>query len=119
MIGRPVLAAGLVLMQERASNALEPVLKMLAYAVAASLVWFAPALVILNNVSPLNAMAASVRAVARNWRVALVFAIAIVVDMWLTTFAPLLLRGLLVTPLVSALIVLSMYGAYRGIFDKS
>ncbi|WP_434112191.1 BPSS1780 family membrane protein [Paraburkholderia caffeinilytica] len=100
-------------------NALEPVLNLLAYAVAASLVWFAPALVVLNNVSPLNAMAASLRAVARNWRVASVFGIAIAVDVWLATFAPLLLRGLLVTPLVSALIVLSMYGGYRGIFTKS
>ncbi|MFM0190424.1 BPSS1780 family membrane protein [Paraburkholderia nemoris] len=100
-------------------NALEPVLNMLAYALAASLVWFAPALVVLNNVSPLNAMAASVRAVARNWRVASVFGIAIAVDVWLATFAPLILRGLLVTPLVCALIVLSMYGAYRGIFEKS
>ncbi|MFM0042920.1 BPSS1780 family membrane protein [Paraburkholderia sediminicola] len=100
-------------------NALEPVLDMLAYAVAASLVWFAPTLVVLNNVSPLSAMAASLRAVVRNWRVASVYGIVAAGDVLLANSAPLLLRGLVVMPLISALIVLSMYGGYRGIFEKS
>ncbi|MFM0208564.1 BPSS1780 family membrane protein [Paraburkholderia sediminicola] len=99
-------------------NALEPVLNMLAYAVAASLVWFAPALVVLNNVSPLNAMAASVRAVVRNWRVASMYGIVIAADTLLADSTSMLVRGLVVTPLVSALVVLSIYGAYRGIFGK-
>jgi hypothetical protein len=103
-------------------NALEPLVDFLAYAVAASLVWFAPTLVVLNNVSPLNAMAASLRAVVRNWRVASVYAIVIagviVGNALLANPAALLVRGLVVMPLVSALIVLSMYGGYRGIFEK-
>lgn len=88
-------------------------------AAAASLVWFAPTLVVLNNVSPLSAMAASLRAVVRNWRVASVYGIVIAGDALLANSTPLLVRGLVVMPLVSALIVLSMYGGYRGIFEKS
>ncbi|NPT53790.1 BPSS1780 family membrane protein [Paraburkholderia elongata] len=105
-----------------AGNALEPLFNFLAYALAASLVWFAPALVVLNNVSPLNAMAASLRAVVRNWRVASVFGVVaagvVVGNALLANSAALLVSGLMVMPLVSALIVLSMHGAYRDIFAK-
>ncbi|MFL9866139.1 BPSS1780 family membrane protein [Paraburkholderia fungorum] len=104
-------------------NALEPLLNFLGYALAASLVWFAPTLVVLNNVSPLNAMAASLRAVVRNWRIALLYGIVIAGVLAGTALLPnpaaMLVRGLVAMPLLSALIVLSRYGAYRGIFGQA
>lgn len=103
-------------------NALEPLFDFLGYVLAASLVWFAPTLVVLNNVSPLNAMAASLRAVVRNWRIACLYGIVIAGALAGTALlanpAAMLVRGLVVMPLVSALIVLSRYGAYRGIFGQ-
>ncbi|WP_064285771.1 BPSS1780 family membrane protein [Paraburkholderia ginsengiterrae] len=101
-------------------NALEPLFDVAGYALAASLVWFAPTLVVLNNVSPLAAVAASLRAVVRNWRIAslygIVIAAVVVGNALLADPAALLVRGLVAMPLVSSLIVLSRYGAYRDIF---
>ena len=50
------------------------------------------------------------------WPVALVYAAAIAADILLAPVVPMLARGVVVTPLVSALIVLSMYGSYRDLF---
>ncbi|WP_118181226.1 BPSS1780 family membrane protein [Paraburkholderia phosphatilytica] len=99
-----------------ASNALEPLVSVPFYAVAVSAVWFAPALVVLHNLSPVEALATSLRAMLRNWPVALVYAAAIAADALLAPVLPMLARGLVVTPLVSALIVMSMYGCYRDVF---
>jgi uncharacterized membrane protein len=106
-----------------AANALEPLLDFLGYALAVSLVWFAPTLVVLNNVSPLGAMAASLRAVMRNWRIASLYGIVIAAVLAGTALlanpAGMLVRALVAMPLISALIVLSRYGAYRGIFEQT
>lgn len=88
------------------------------YAAAIAALWFAPALVVLRGLSPLDAMATSLRAVLRNWRVALVYAAAIAADVLMAPVVPMVVRGLVVTPLVSALIVLSMYGSYRDVFGE-
>jgi uncharacterized membrane protein len=88
------------------------------YVLAVAAFWFAPALVTLRKLSPLDAMTASLRGVLRNWPTALLYAVAILVDVLAALFLPALGRGLLVTPLVSALIVLSMYGSYRDVFGQ-
>jgi len=98
-----------------AQNALEPLISMPFYVIAIASVWFAPALVVLHNLSPVDAMTASLRAALRNWPVALVYAAAIAADILLAPVVPMLARGVVVTPLVSALIVLSMYGSYRDL----
>jgi uncharacterized membrane protein len=97
-------------------NPLEPLVSMPFYAAAAAAVWFAPALVVLHNFSPVEAMATSLRALWRNWPVALVYAAAIAADVLLAPAMPMLVRGIVVTPAVSALIVLSMHGFYREVF---
>ncbi|MGA7817414.1 BPSS1780 family membrane protein [Caballeronia sp.] len=102
--------------QQGAQNALEPLISMPFYVIAIAAVWFAPALVVLHNLSPVDAMTASLRAALRNWPVALVYAAAIGADILLAPVVPMLARGVVVTPLVSTLIVLSMYGSYRDLF---
>ena len=97
-------------------NALEALISMPFSVIAIAAVWFAPALVVLHNLSPDDAMTASLRAVLRNWPVALVYAAVIAADLLLAPVVPMLARGVVVTPLVSALIVLSMYGSYRDLF---
>jgi uncharacterized membrane protein len=78
--------------------------------------WFAPALIVLRGYGPVDAMVTSLRAVLLNWRVALVYALAIAADWLIAPVVPTLVRGLLVTPLVSAFIVLTMYGSFRDVF---
>jgi hypothetical protein len=100
-----------------AASPLEPVVIVPFYAVALAVVWFAPALIVLHNLRAAEAMTASVRAMLRNWPVALVYIATIAGDVLLAPVVPLLVRGLVVTPLVTALIVLSMYRYYRDVFD--
>jgi hypothetical protein len=78
--------------------------------------WFAPALIVLRGYGPVDAMVASLRAVLLNWRVALVYAAAIAADWLMAPAVPMLVRGLIVTPLVTALIVLTMYSSFRDVF---
>jgi uncharacterized membrane protein len=98
------------------ASPLEPLVSLPLYAVALATVWFAPALVVLRNLKAAEAMTASLRAVLRNWPVALVYVAAIAGDVLLAPVVPFIVRGLVVTPLVTALIVLSMYGCYRDVF---
>jgi hypothetical protein len=80
--------------------------------------WFAPALIVLRGYGAVGAMVASLRAVLLNWRVALVYAVAIAADWLMAPVVPMLVRGLLVTPMVSALIVLTMYSSFRDVFGE-
>jgi uncharacterized membrane protein len=88
------------------------------YVLAVAAFWFAPALVMLRKLSPLDAMTASLCAVLRNWPTALLYAAAIAVDVLAAPFLPALVSGLVITPLVSALVILSMYGSYRDVFGQ-
>lgn len=99
-----------------AANILEPLVTVPTLVIAAAVVWFAPALVVLRNLSPLNAMIESLHAALRNWRVAAVYLVAIAAEVLLAPVVPPLVRGVVVTPLVAALAVLTMYGSYRDIF---
>ncbi|PQV54633.1 BPSS1780 family membrane protein [Paraburkholderia sp. BL21I4N1] len=101
-----------------ADNALEPLFNVLIHVVPVALLWFAPALVVLNNASPANAITASVRAVVRNWPIACLGVVAIVAGALLVPFVPMLVCALIVTPLTTALIVMSLYGSYRGVFGE-
>jgi uncharacterized membrane protein len=96
----------------------EPLVAVPFYALGVAALWFAPALVVLRGLPALDAMLTSLRAVLRNWRVALVYAVAIAADLLLAPVVPMLVRGLVVTPLATALIVLSMYGSYREVFGE-
>lgn len=102
-----------------AMNPLEPLVSVPFYAAAVAAAWFAPALVVLHKFSPVDAMVTSLRAMLRNWPAGLVYAAAIAADVLLAPAMPVLVRGVVVTPLVSALIVLSMYGFYREVFGVS
>lgn len=101
-----------------ADNALEPLFNLLLHVAPVTLLWFAPALMVLNNASPADAIIASLRAVVRNWPVACLGVVAIVAGVLLVPFVPMLVRALIVTPLATALIVMSLYGSYRGVFGE-
>lgn len=98
-------------------SSLEPVLHAIIYAIAIGTVWFAPALIVLRRVSPLDAMTVSLRAVFHNGPVALVYATLLAADALLAQAVPMLVRGLVLTPLISALILLSLHGSYRDILS--
>ena len=89
----------------------------IVYAVVIAAVWFAPALIVLRKCSPLEAMAISLRAVFHNAPVALVYAIVLAADAWLAQVVPMMIRALVLTPLISALFLLSMHGSYRDILS--
>lgn len=84
-----------------------------ALAVVIAAVWFAPALIVLHRCSSLEAMTTSLRAALRNWPIALCYALLLVADVLAAPLVPMIVRGLVVTPFVSALIVLSVHGSYR------
>jgi CHASE2 domain-containing sensor protein len=70
----------------------------------------------LHDLSPHRAMIASARGVARNWPVTITYFATLTVAVLLASMAPLPLRALVLTPLLTALALLSLYGAYRDIF---
>jgi uncharacterized membrane protein len=88
------------------------------YVLAVAVFWFAPALVTLRKLSPLDAMTASLCGVLRNWPTAMLYAAAIATEVLTAPFLPALARGLVITPLVSALIIVSMYGSYSDVFGQ-
>jgi uncharacterized membrane protein len=90
----------------------------LALAVAIAAVWFAPALIVLHRCSSLEAMTTSLRAVLRNWPIALCYVLLMMADVLAAPLMPMIVRGLVVTPFISALIVLSMRGSYRDIICR-
>jgi hypothetical protein len=99
-----------------ARGALEALLGESIVAIAIAATCFAPALVMLHDLSPHRAMIASARGVARNWPVTITYFATLTVAVLLASMAPLPLRALVLTPLLTALALLSLYGAYRDIF---
>ncbi|WP_323119243.1 BPSS1780 family membrane protein [Burkholderia alba] len=115
----PEIARGIVGMSGSgfaAQGGLDPVLEMPVFAVAIAAAWFAPALVMLHDVSPVAAMVASIKAVLRNWRVTAIYLLAMTGGAYLVSLAELPAKALMLTPLLIAVPLLSMYGAYRDIF---
>ena len=97
-------------------GALESLLGVSIFAVAIASACFAPALVILHNMTPHGAMLASLNGAARNWPVMVMYFAAMTVAVLFAPMVPLMLRALVLTPLLTALPLLSIYGAYRDVF---
>ncbi|WP_144138274.1 BPSS1780 family membrane protein [Paraburkholderia sp. BCC1884] len=86
------------------------------YAVAIAAACFAPALVILHDMAPLDAMIASLSGTLRNWPLTLGCFFVMTVA---TLFMPMVhftVRALVLTPLLTALPLLAIHGAYRDVF---
>jgi hypothetical protein len=96
--------------------ALEALLGASIFAVAIAGTCFASALVMLQDMIPRRAMIAGLRGLARNWSVTLTYVIALTAAMVLAPMVPLALRALVLTPLLTAVPLLSLYGAYRDMF---
>jgi uncharacterized membrane protein len=60
----------------------------------------------------------SVRAVARNWPVALIYAAVMGAYAFAVSAMPMTLSGVVVTPVLAALIVLGAYGSYRDLLGE-
>jgi hypothetical protein len=97
-------------------GALETLLGESVFAIAIAATCFAPALVMLHDMTPHRAMIASVSGVVRNWPVTMTYFATLTVAVLLASMAPLALRALVLTPLLTAVPLLSVYGAYRDIF---
>ena len=83
------------------------------FTIALAAAWFAPALVILRGVGPLDAMAASLHGAVRNWRTMWIYVVAAADAVLLAHRVPLLLTSLALMPLM----LISIYGGYRDLFD--
>jgi hypothetical protein len=99
-----------------AQSVLESMIGVPIFAAALAAAWFAPSLVMLHDMTPLDAIAASFKGVARNWPMALVYFVAMTLAVWLAPMIPLMAYALVVTPVLAALMLLSMYGGYRDVF---
>lgn len=86
------------------------------YAVAVAATCFAPALVMLHDMKPLDAMIASFSGAARNWRVMLGCFLLMTLAVLFMPVAPLAVRALVLTPGLTALPLLAIYGAYCDVF---
>jgi hypothetical protein len=98
------------------SGALESLLGASIFAVAIASACFAPALVMLHDMTPHDAMIASLSGAARNWPVTLMYFAALALIVLFALMIPLALRALVLTPLMTAVPLLSIYGAYRDVF---
>jgi uncharacterized membrane protein len=76
------------------------------------LIWFAPVLVVLHNLTPVAAMKLSFRACWINMMPFLVYGLAVMV-LWLIASIPLLLGLVVLVPVL----ICSVYASYRDIFD--
>ena len=97
-------------------GALESLLGASIFAVAIASACFAPALVVLHDMTPHDAMIASLSGAARNWPVTLMYFAAMTVAVLFAPMVPLALRALVLTPVLTAVPLLSIYGAYRDVF---
>lgn len=86
------------------------------YAIAVAAACFAPALVILHNMTPLDAMIASLSGTLRNWPLTLGCFAAVIAAVLFMPMMPLAVRAFVVTPLLTALPLLAIHGAYRDVF---
>jgi hypothetical protein len=86
------------------------------YAIAAAAACFAPALVILHEMTPLDAMIASLSGALRNWSLTLGCFVVVAVAVLFMPMMPLAVRAFVVTPMWTALPLLAIYGAYRDVF---
>ncbi len=76
------------------------------------LIWFAPLLVVFENLKPVDAMKASFNACLVNWLPFLVYGLAILV-LWFIASIPLLLGLIVLLPVL----ICSVYASYKDIFS--
>jgi hypothetical protein len=95
---------------------LEALLGAAVFAVALASACFAPALVMLHDMTPHDAMLESLSGALRNWPVMLLAFVVTTLAVLFAPMVPLALRALVVTPLLTAVPLLSVYGAYRDVF---
>ncbi len=88
------------------------------FTLAVALAWFAPALVMLDNVSATHAIAASALAALRNWKILVPGIAAIAAGAYAMSFADTPLKALVLTPLLVTAPLLAMHAAYRDVFGK-
>jgi hypothetical protein len=86
------------------------------YAIAAVATCFAPALVVLHDMKPLDAMIASLSGALRNWRVTLGSLLLMMVAVLFMPAMPFAVRAFVLTPVLTALVLLAIYGGYRDVF---
>lgn len=86
------------------------------YAIAVAAACFAPALVILHDMTPLDAMIASLSGAMRNWPVTLGCFVFMTLVVLFMPAMPLAVSAFVVTPVLVALPLLAIYGAYRDVF---
>jgi hypothetical protein len=97
-----------------ARGVLESMVGVPIFTIAIASAWFAPALVMLHDVPPLEAMMASLNGAARNWSAAAFFLVAMAGAVLIDATVPLLTSALVLTPLM----LLSLYDGYRDVFVK-
>jgi hypothetical protein len=95
-------------------GAIESLVSAPIFTIAIGAAWFAPALVMLHDVAPLEAMMASLNGAARNWGASAFFVVLLTGACLLAPALPLFVSALVLTPLM----LLSIYGAYRDVFVK-
>lgn len=78
------------------------------------LIWFAPLMVVFDNLKPVDAMKASFNACVANWLPFLVYGLAIMV-LWFIASIPLLLGLIVLLPVL----ICSVYASYKDIFLAS
>lgn len=86
------------------------------YAVAVAAACFAPALVVQHDMTPLDAMIASLTGTMRNWPVTLACFLVTVLAMLVMPTVPFAVRAFVSTPVLCMLPLLAIHGAYRDIF---
>ena len=88
------------------------------YAIAVAAACFAPALVILHDMTPLDAMIASLSGALRNWPVTLCCFLLMTLAVLFMPTMPFAVRAFVTTPVLTALPLLAIYGAYRDVFVR-
>jgi hypothetical protein len=86
------------------------------YAIAVAAACFAPALVMLHEMTPLDAMIASLNGALRNWQVTFSCLILTMLAVLFMPMLPFAVRAFALTPVLTALPLLAIHGAYRDIF---
>lgn len=88
------------------------------FAAAIASTCFAPALVLLADMSPHEATIASLHGAVRNLRVLVACFAGLTIAVLCAPFFPLPLRAFVLTPLLIAVPLLSLYGAFRDVFAR-
>jgi uncharacterized membrane protein len=84
------------------------------YAPLLMLIWFAPLLVVFENLKPVDAMKASFSACLANWLPFLIYGLVILV-LWFVASIPLFLGLIVLLPVL----ICSVYASYKDIFPAS